>query len=115
MKHQMRLNGSPFDRIKSGKKILEIRLFDEKRQGLQLGDKIEFSKLPKQNERLEVEVLGLLRYQTFSDLVNDFSMSLFGYPDNYNKSKFIEEIYEVYTKEEEEKYGVLGIRLRLIN
>ena len=111
----MKLNGSPFDRTKSGKKIIEIRLFDEKRQGVGLGDVIEFSKLPKVDERLKVEVVGLLRYQTFAELVNDFPMSSFGYLDGYDKSKFIEQIYEIYTREEEQKYGVLGIRIKLVH
>jgi len=114
MKHQMRLNESPFDRIKSGKKIIEIRLFDEKRQGLNLGNVIEFSKLPKLDERLEVQVTGLLRYQTFTELVNDFPMNSFGYPNDYDKSRFVEQIYEIYTKEEEQRYGVLGIKIKLI-
>lgn len=114
MKHQMKLNESPFDRIKSSRKLIEIRLFDEKRRRVDLGDTIEFSKLPALNDRLEVEVTGLLRYKTFQDLVNDFSMSSFGYPEDYDKSKFVEEIYTVYTKEEEQKYGVLGIRIKLV-
>lgn len=38
----MKLNDSPFDRIKSGKKIIDIRLFDEKRKLLNLGDIIHF-------------------------------------------------------------------------
>lgn len=115
MKHQMKLNESPFDLIKSRNKIIEIRLFDEKRRDINLGDIIEFLKLPKMDERLKVEVTELLFYHTFVDLINDFPMSYFGYPENYDKSKFIEQIYEIYTREEEEKYGVLGIRLKLLD
>jgi ASC-1-like (ASCH) protein len=114
MEHQMKLYESPFDRIKSGKKRIEIRLFDEKRQGVNLGDIIHFSKLPDLNERLSTEVIGLLRYKSFQDLVDDFPMSAFGYPDDYDKRAFVQECYEVYTPEEEKKFGVLGIRIKLL-
>ena len=110
----MKLYESPFDRIKSGKKRIEIRLFDEKRQGVNLGDIIHFSKLPDLNERLSTEVIGLLRYKSFQDLVDDFPMSAFGYPDDYDKRAFVQGCYEVYTPEEEKKFGVLGIRIKLL-
>ncbi|MDO8509488.1 MAG: hypothetical protein Q7S27_07470 [Nanoarchaeota archaeon] len=115
MKHQMKLNESPFCRIKSGRKIIEIRLFDEKRRGLNLGDVIEFSKLPELDEKLEVKVTGLVRYQTFAELVSDFPMSSFGYPKYYDKAGFVDQIYEIYTKEDEQKYGVIGIKIKNIN
>ena len=110
----MKLYESPFDRIKLGKKIIEIRLFDEKRKGVNLGDIITFSKLPDLNERLSVEVIGLLRYKSFQDLVNDFPMNAFGYPEDYDKKAFVRECYEVYTPEEERKFGVLGVRIKLL-
>ncbi len=110
----MKLYESPFDRIKSGKKRIEIRLFDEKRQRLNLGDIITFSKLPDLNEDLSVEVIGLLRYKSFQDLVDDFPMSYFGYPDDQDKRAFVESIYNIYSKEDEQKYGVFGIKIKLV-
>ena len=50
MIHKMKLNQSPFDRIKNGTKTVEFRLYDDKRKQIKVGDKIEFSKLPEQNE-----------------------------------------------------------------
>ena len=61
MEHKMRLFESPFERIKSGKKTIELRLFDEKRQKLSIGDIVEFSKLPDMKEKARVEVVALLR------------------------------------------------------
>ena len=46
MIHKMKLNESPFERIKNGTKTIEFRLYDEKRRQVKIGDKIEFSKLP---------------------------------------------------------------------
>ena len=39
----MKLNPAPFAMIKSGKKTIELRLFDEKRQQIKAGDAIEFT------------------------------------------------------------------------
>ena len=113
MQHQMKLYPDPFERIKSGKKIIEVRLFDEKRQLLNLGDIITFSRLPQLKDKISVNVTGLLRYQSFQDLLNDFPITQFGFPNDYSKKSFVESFYKVYTREEEKKYGVLGIKIRM--
>lgn len=41
MKHQMKLKLQPFNMIRSSQKTFELRLYDEKRQKLQIGDEIE--------------------------------------------------------------------------
>lgn len=42
MLHQMKLSSEPFEKIARGEKVIESRLFDEKRQQIILGDEIEF-------------------------------------------------------------------------
>ena len=56
MLHKMKLNEGPFERIKNGTKTIEFRLYDEKRQQIKVGDKIEFSKLPDLQEKLLVDI-----------------------------------------------------------
>ena len=68
MLHKMRLNESPFERIKNGTKTIEFRLYDEKRSQIKIGDKIEFSKLPELQETILVEVLELYKEETFEKL-----------------------------------------------
>ena len=43
MKYNMKLNNEPFNLIKNGTKTVELRLNDEKRKLLNIGDKIEFT------------------------------------------------------------------------
>ena len=38
MLHKMKLNESPFERIKNGTKTIEFRLYDEKRQKIKIRD-----------------------------------------------------------------------------
>ena len=46
MVYKMKLNESPFEKIKNGIKTVEFRLYDKKRQQIKIGDQIEFFKLP---------------------------------------------------------------------
>ncbi|WP_069650117.1 ASCH domain-containing protein [Caloranaerobacter ferrireducens] len=113
MEHFMRLFEEPFELIRSKKKIIEIRLNDEKRQKVKIGDIITFSKLPDCEERLRVKVLGLLHYYTFEQLYEDIPFSHFGC-EGKSMKWMLEKTYEIYTKEQEEKYGALGIRIEVI-
>lgn len=113
MLHEMRLLEEPFELIKAGKKIIEIRLNDEKRQRVKIGDEIVFYKLPDCKEAIKVKVLGLLHYCSFEQFYKDTPFSYFGRED-YSMEKMLEETYKIYTVEEEKKYGVLGIRIELV-
>lgn len=108
----MKLAKEPFEKITSGQKIIESRLFDEKRRLIDIGDEIEFSKLPDLQDKVRVKVTALLRYRMFVEMFDDLPTALFGYPES-QREYLRTSMYEVYSKEEEERYGVLGIRIEL--
>lgn len=112
MMHKMKLNPEPFDLVRSGGKTLEIRLNDTKRQQISVGDTIEFIKRPDLIEKVDVEVLELLPYRSFSEIVEKNNMSDFGYPNDSDKDDFVKAMYDIYDKSDEEKWGVLGIRIK---
>lgn len=107
MLHNMKLNESPFERIKNGTKTIEFRLFDEKRQKIKVGDKIEFSKLPNLQEKLLVDVVELYREDTFEDLFRKI------YTDEEEIKRKTKSMYEIYSPEKEQQYGVLGIKIKI--
>lgn len=109
--HQMNLQSKYFDFIKNGTKRIELRLYDEKRQQIKLGDSIEF--LKSENEKFKAKVIGLLRYETFSDLFNDFDISVLA-DQSMTKQELLNVLQEFYTPEKQAQYGVLGIRLELL-
>lgn len=109
--HVMKLQAYSFDKIRGGEKTIEVRLYDEKRKEIKLGDKIEFKREPEQHETVNTEVVGLLNYKSFEDLVADFPANNFGYSD---KTELLSAIYGFYKKEDAEKYSVLGIRIKLL-
>lgn len=107
MLHKMKLNESPFEMIKNGTKTIEFRLYDEKRQGVKIGDKIEFSKLPDLQEKLLVDVLELYQEDTFERLFRKLS---------FNEEEVIRKtraMHEIYSQEKELQYGVLGIKIKI--
>lgn len=57
--HQMGLYGEYFKAIREGKKRVEVRLNDEKRRKIKVGDIIEFVKVPEQDDKLQVQVVEL--------------------------------------------------------
>ena len=73
MVHVMKLKNEPFQKIKSGQKTVELRLFDNKRRQLDIGDDIIFTNLSNADERLAVRVKALYRYASFEELFNEIS------------------------------------------
>lgn len=108
----MRLATEPYNSIVSGKKIIESRLFDEKRQQISIGDTITFSENDKSENSVTAIVKGLLRYQTFKELFADHDPSLFG---EESKDFLLNQIKQFYSDEDEQKYGVVGIRLQILD
>ena len=109
----MRLHKEPFELIKSGSKTIELRLNDEKRQAIQLGDKIKFLKEPNLDESFEAKVIGLLKYSSFEDLFKDFDISILS-DKSMTKEELVSALEEFYPKEKQSQTGVLGIRIELI-
>lgn len=113
MLHQLKLQERFFNYIQNGTKRIELRLYDEKRRAINLGDEIEFLKLPDLNDKLKVKVCGLLRYNSFSNLFKDFDINILA-DKSMSKEQLLDVLQEFYTPEEQKKYGVLGIRIEKI-
>ncbi len=105
----MKLNESPFERIKSVTKTIEFRLFDEKRQQIKVGDQIEFSKLPNLQEKLLVDVVELYRDETFESLFRKL------YNNEEEIKRKTKSMYKIYSSEKEQQYGILGIKIKVID
>lgn len=110
MEHELKLQPRYYEYILNGSKDIEIRLYDEKRQKINLGDIIIFKKEPELNESFKVKVVGLLRYENFDSLFNDFTIDRLA-DRSMSKSELLEELEKFYTKEKQKEYGVLGIRI----
>ena len=108
----MHLSAEPFTWIKEGKKVVEVRLYDEKRRKVELGDVIIFKKL-NSKEEIKVRVKGLLRFQSFRDLFL-FVPKEYLANEYLSLSEQIERMRKYYSEEKERKYGVLAIWFEVI-
>ena len=106
--HQMKLTKPPFEKISSGEKIIESRLFDEKRQQINIGDSIEFLQSDDFDNKIVKKVRALYRYGSFEEMFSDFPAEYFG---GDSKESLLEEIHRFYPAEEESQSGVIGIRM----
>lgn len=113
MTHEMKLQPKYFEYILNGTKRIELRLNDEKRQLIKIGDTIQFVKEPELQTTFEAKVVGLLNYSSFTELFKDFDISVLA-DSSMTKDELINVLQEFYTPEKQEKYGVLGIKLELI-
>ena len=109
--HQLQLATVPFDAIISGVKTIESRLYDEKRQTIQLGDTIIFTNRENTDQTISVKVIGLLRYETFHDLFAHNTPAKFG----GESVEWLEnQINEFYSIDDQKQDGVIGIEFELV-
>lgn len=106
MIYRMKLQGEPFKQIKKRIKKIEIRLNDEKRKFFEINDYIEFTNISTL-EIMFVKITNLYHFESFEKLFNNFDNSILGCGS-------YEEMYKYYSKEEENKYGVLGIEIKVL-
>ncbi len=114
MTHSMKLHKKPFELIRSGRKTIELRLFDEKRQAIRVGDHIAFSCSDDPPQTLEAQVVALHRFDSFEDLYKALPLEQCGYlPEELAAASYKDmELY--YAPEEQLKFGVVGIDIRLV-
>ena len=111
--HEMKLQPEYYNYILNGTKRIEIRLNDEKRSKIKIGDTIKFLKEPDLKESFNTKVIGLYRYNSFEDMFKDFDISILS-DKSMSKEELIDVLEQFYTKEKQEQYGVLGIKIELI-
>ncbi|MBR3969777.1 MAG: DUF1810 family protein [Ruminococcus sp.] len=111
MIHQMKLQYNPFMLIKNGSKTIELRLNDEKRQLVQVGDFIEFSRFDNPNEKIQTRVTALHRFDSFQELFAALPKEKLGFsPDEILVPNYMDAFY---SRKKQQQYGVLGIELRM--
>lgn len=108
--HEMKLRAEPFEKIRCRQKTIELRLFDEKRQQIKVGDRIVFTNTESGKE-LWVTVVKLHRFDSFAQLYQTLDLLQCGYtPEDVDKAR-PEDMETYYSAEEQAKYGVVGIEI----
>ena len=110
MKHKMNLWNDSFEAIKDGWKTIEMRLNDEKRSKIEIGDEIEFTNT-ETNEVLTCEVINIYKYSSFVELYKNHNKISIGYKDDEIANP--NDMLMYYSRDNIDKYGVLGIEITL--
>ncbi len=113
MEMKFHLHSDVFDIVKNGNKNVEVRLNDEKRKQLKIGDTLIFLRRPNEDEKIVARVTNLKYYKNFSELVDNYNIDRL-YLSNYTKEMFINELSRFYTIEEQKQYGVVAIEFEKI-
>lgn len=105
----MHLEEQPFEAILSGKKRVELRLNDEKRRTLKVGDRVEFICLERS---IRVEVTDLSYEKKFSnyDIATLFAAGL----QDVKAGEIDDYMRRYYGKKEVAKYGTIAIHFEKI-
>ncbi len=115
MTHIMRLNPLPFKMIASGEKTIELRLNDEKRRKLNRKDLITFVNTEDSLKTITAEVIDIYKYKSFKELYAVLPLLKCGYTKEDVKTVSPEDMLAYYSAKQQEKYGVLGIEIKVIS
>ncbi len=111
MIHKMNLQHTPFEKIKEKTKTIEMRLYDEKRSAIAVGDSIVFTDITNGEEILCL-VTNLYRYSNFVNLYEHHSKLALGYTPN--EPACASDMLQYYSEEKIAQYGVIGIEICVI-
>ena len=115
MIYEMKLDAVSFENIVSGRKTVELRLFDSMQKQFNIGDKIVFEALGNKEKRSAVVIKSLHRYATFEDLFMDIPFEKCGIANTNSPHDAATKMNKYYTEEKIQNYGVLGIEIKLID
>lgn len=113
MTHYMKLNPEPFEKIASGRKTIELRLYDEKRKLVRPTDEIVFTHIRNPYRSISVIVDSVITAASFESLFKHISLVDCGYEEREISGSNHLDMNQYYTEDSQNKYGVCGIRFSL--
>lgn len=113
MRFVMHLNREPFEQLLIGEKTVELRLNDEKRSALRIGDTIRFIHSENEQKSFDGQIVNLFYAGSFAELFQTVSPTVCGFGTDSAEDS-VEKMHRYYSTEEEKHYGVVGIEVRIL-
>jgi ASC-1-like (ASCH) protein len=110
MIHTMRLQRKHFDKIKSGEKTVELRVYDEKRRNIKYGHTIIFESRDDA-EIIERQVCDIAIFSDFYSLLDVIAIDKTGYAAD-EKEKLIYDLATYYCADDISRWGVVAITVK---
>ena len=113
MTHYLNLREQPFSMIAKGLKTIELRLLDEKRKLISVGDTLIFKNTNDETATLTCIVKELHIFDNFEELYQALPLDKCGYLPEELSTASAKDMEDYYSAEKQMKYGVVGIELEL--
>ena len=110
--HIMRLHPSPMKLMREGTKTVELRLYDEKRKQISVGDRIAFANAENETDVLQATVLALYVFASFDELYKSLPLSECGYTKDTLPTASPRDMDRYYPKEKQKRFGVVGVKVK---
>ena len=112
--HRMKLFPEPFAQIENGRKTYELRLYDEKRSKMRVGDIVRFECTDEDGDVLYAEIRDILIFPSFEELYRSVPLTQCGYTEETAKSASPKDMEAYYSPEKQKQYGVCAIRIEVL-
>ncbi len=113
MTHHLNLRPQPFSMIANGIKTIELRLLDEKRSLISVGDTLIFANTDDPACTIQCKVKALHTFKNFTELYRSLPLDRCGYLPHELATAAPEDMEAYYSAEKQKQYGVVGIELEL--
>ena len=113
MIHYLNLRPEPFSHIANGTKTIELRLYDEKRQMISVGDTLVFKNTNDETQILSCVVKKLHVFSNFEELYRALPLDKCGYLPEELENASAKDMEEYYSAEKQSRYGVIGIEIEM--
>lgn len=113
MRHEMSLRAKPFGAIAAGSKLYELRLHDEKRRQICVGDEILFT-CTTDGHAVLTRVTGLYPFPDFAALYAALPLLQCGYTQENVRFADPKDMEAYYPPEKQAQYGVLAIEIERV-
>lgn len=115
MLHELHIYDKSLTSIEIGLKTIELRLYDEKRSEMKVGDYVRLLSIEIPTHTVMCKITSMNVYDTFKELYENIPLLECGYTEeNIDKASY-EDMNKYYSIEEQEKYKVVGIGLEVIS
>ena len=113
MEMKVHLHPEIFDIVLQGVKNVEIRVNDEKRRQLKVGDTLLFVKRPDDLEKIRAIVKNLVYFSSFEEVMDAYEMKRI-YLEDTSQEEYIKLMKQFYSDEEVKQNGVVAIEFELV-
>ena len=113
MTHYMNLHARPFFDVQNGSKTIELRLYDEKRRLIEVGDTIVFTHSDDASHICTALVKALHIFPDFAALYAALPLDKCGYLPAELATAVPADMDIYYSAEKQAKYGVVGIEIEV--